>query len=211
MMAILVHSTSPAEDKNRWGTTWECFGDGQALFGRKFKLDVCAEPATAKVDRFITSLVWLEQRAGNYFQRGIGFTANDFNPNAKIVGFDALELRWENDFWCNPPFDLKQLFIKKAYQEARAGLSGMMLLPYEPATTWWRELVDGKATAIYEPDGRYNFFDIDGKTKKRGVNFPSAFVLWTPHHMHYTPKIPFTRGVAKAMGHNFIYPLQEVA
>ncbi|HAT8515216.1 TPA: hypothetical protein I7181_16095 [Vibrio vulnificus] len=122
-MPILVHSTTPAQDKNRWGTTWECFEDGQALYGRQFKLDVCAEPATG----------------------------------------------------------------------------------------WWRELVDGKATAIYEPDGRYNFYDIDGVTKKTGVNFPSAFVLWTPHFTHYTPKIPFSRGVADELGINFRMRLGEAA
>lgn len=133
-MAILVHSTTSVEDKNRWGTTWDCFDDGQALYGRPFKLDVCAEPATAKVNRFYTSIEWLELRAGSFEQRGIGFCGEDFNPQAKIVGFDALNLHWENDFWCNPPFDLKQLFIKKAFAEARAGNSGMMLLPYEPAT-----------------------------------------------------------------------------
>ncbi|TVM38135.1 hypothetical protein FPV43_16700 [Vibrio cholerae] len=210
-MAILVHSTTSVEDKNRWGTTWDCFDDGQALYGRPFKLDVCAEPATAKVNRFYTSVEWLELRAGSFEQRGIGFCGEDFNPQAKIVGFDALNLHWENDFWCNPPFDLKQLFIKKAFAEARAGNSGMMLLPYEPATGWWRELVDGKATAIYEPDGRYNFYDIDGVTKKTGVNFPSAFVLWTPHFMHYTPKIPFNRGVADELGINFRMRLGEAA
>ncbi|MEF2482162.1 hypothetical protein V4D09_02490 [Vibrio mimicus] len=76
---------------------------GQALYGRQFQLDVCAEPTTAKVNRFYTSIEWLELRAGNYDQRGVGFCADDFNPNAKIVGFDALSLPWENNFWRNPP------------------------------------------------------------------------------------------------------------
>ncbi|WED23058.1 phage N-6-adenine-methyltransferase [Vibrio sp. JC009] len=210
-MTILVQSATPASNKNRWATTWECFEDGKALYGREFKLDVCAEPETTKVNRFYTSLEWLERHNGNHFARGEGFTAEDFNPNAQIVGFDALRLPWENDFWCNPPFDGKQLFIKKAFHEARAGNSGLMLLPYEPATTWWRELVDGKATAVYEPDGRYNFLDIDGVTKKRGVNFPSAFVLWTPHYTHYTPKIPFKRGVSDELSINFRTRLQEAA
>ncbi|MBU2897704.1 phage N-6-adenine-methyltransferase [Vibrio hepatarius] len=210
-MPILVHSTTKVQDKNRWATTWDCFEDGVALYGKPFQLDVAAEPATAKVNRFYTSIDWLEQRSGNLHQQGTGFTADDFNPQAKIVGFDALRLPWENDWWCNPPFDLKQLFIRKAFQEVQNGNSGLMLLPYEPATGWWRELVDGKATAIYEPDGRYNFLDIDGVTQKRGVNFPSAFVLWTPHHMHYTPKIPFTRGVSGELGVNFRTRLREVA
>lgn len=201
-MPILIHSTTPKNDKNRWATTWQCFEDAQSLYGREFLLDVCAEPATTKVNRFYTSIEWLELRAGNEQQRGIGFCKEDFNPSAKIVGFDALALPWENDFWCNPPFDQKQQFIKKAFLEAKSGKSGMMLLPYEPATGWWHELINGKATAIYEPDGRYNFYDIDGVTKKTGVNFPCAFVLFTPHFTNHTPKIPFKRGLANGRSSN---------
>ena len=63
-MPILVHSTTKAQDKNRWGTTWDCFEDALALYGKQFQLDVAAEPATAKVNRIYTSVEWLELRAG---------------------------------------------------------------------------------------------------------------------------------------------------
>lgn len=72
-MATLVHSTTSVEDKNRWGTTWDCFDDGQVLYGCPFKLNVCAEPATVQVDRFYSSVEWLELRAGCFEQRGLVF------------------------------------------------------------------------------------------------------------------------------------------
>ena len=46
----------------------------------------------------------------------------------------------------------------------------MMLLPYEPLTTWWRRLL-AEDVIIYEPDGRYQFYERDGATRKSGANF----------------------------------------
>lgn len=210
-MAILVKSSTPASDKNRWGTKWECFWDAQALYGRRFALDVAAEPETTKVNRFYTSLEWLEMRAGNHFKRGTGFADTYFNPDANIVGFDALTTAWEPHWWCNPPFDLKPEFISKAVAEARAGNPGMMLLPYEPLTQWWLEHVEGKAAAIYEPDGRYNFVEPDGITKKTGVNFGSVFVLFTPGYFPITHRIRFKRGIADDLTINFREKLGKAA
>ncbi|MEF2508858.1 hypothetical protein V4D06_13000 [Vibrio mimicus] len=55
------------------------------MYGSPFKLDVCAEPATAKVNRFYTSVEWFELRAGSFEQRGIGFCGEDFNPQARSL------------------------------------------------------------------------------------------------------------------------------
>ncbi|OOF25065.1 hypothetical protein BZJ19_10115 [Salinivibrio proteolyticus] len=187
-MAILVKSTTAASDKNRWGTQWECFWDAQALYGREFQLDVAAEPETAKVNRFYTSGDWIDRsRAAGAFVT---------NPKATIVGFDALSHDWEHDWWCNPPFDLKREFAAHAAKQARQnGFSGMMLLPYEPLTGWWLELIEGVAAAVYEPDGRYNFVEPDGVTKKTGVNFGSVPVLFTPGYFPTTQRIRYRRGV----------------
>lgn len=53
-MAILVKSKTSSDNKNLWGTTWECFADAEHLFGRKFIIDVAAEPLTAKCKLFFT-------------------------------------------------------------------------------------------------------------------------------------------------------------
>ncbi|WP_027252505.1 DNA N-6-adenine-methyltransferase [Photobacterium halotolerans] len=210
-MAILIRSRTTVDDKNRWGTQWKCFWDAKALYGREFNLDVCAEPETAKVNRFYTSLEWLEEKAGNYFKRGTGFGNTFFNPHAKIVGFDALQQAWEPHWWCNPPFDMKMQFVSKAAAEARAGNPGMMLLPYEPLTGWWQQGIEGVAAAVYEPDGRYNFLKTDGITQKKGVNFGSVFVLFTPGYFPTTQRIRFKRGIAEDLTINFREKLEAAA
>lgn len=162
-------------DKNYWATSWECYLDAIALYGRPFDVDVCAEALTAK--------------CANYY--------------SLTDGNDALKLSWPPHWWCNPPFDKKIEFIRKAYSEAKKGASGMMLLPYEPATQWWhRELNSG--AIIYEPAGRYSFLKRDGITKKAGVNFPSAFVLFPHNFINYSIKIPFQKGIAKEKGYDLI-------
>lgn len=197
-MAILVRTTSHKDDKNRWGTQWQCFADALSLYGRPFQLDVSAEPETAKCERFYVSPEWFSRNRLSHF--GLqGHETFWFNPSNKVVGFNGLACDWENDWYCNPPFDMKREFLTKAYSEARAGKSGMMLLPYEPLTSWWLDLVEDKATAVYTPDGRYNFLMPDGVTKKSGVNFGSVFVLFTPHKVKITQRIPFKRGCGAAL------------
>lgn len=191
-MAILVKSKTPKSDKNRWATTWEAFQDGQALYGKPFALDVCAEPETAKVGRFYVSPEWFDNNRLSNFGLA-GHKTFQLSQEKKIVGIDALAHDWDNDWWCNPPFDLKQVFIRYATEQARQGRSGMMMIPHEPLTGWWRQLVEGQATAVYLPDGRYPFYEIDGVTKKDGVNFGSCFVLFTPHVIKETIRVPFTR------------------
>lgn len=179
-MAILVKSTTPTGEKNRWGTTWECFNDAQTWymkrFGVGFEFDVCAEPQTAKVNQFYVSTAWA-RRHYRELMRG------EF-PG--VQGVDALSNEWPSHWWCNPPFDNKPEFCIKAYEEDLNGRHGMMLLPYEPMTGWWLDHVEGKAARILVPDGRYGFYEVDGVTKKYGVNFGSAFVLWN-HRERTTP------------------------
>ena len=110
------------------------------------------------------------------------------------VGLDALNLSWPDHWFCNPPFDLKGPFIRHAKWQQVNGRSGMMLLPYERQTDWWRRGV-GKGCIIYEPDGRYNFLERDGETKKSGVNFGSALVCFPAMHIGDSITVPFNRGI----------------
>lgn len=191
-VAILITSGTKEDDKNRWATSNEAFSDAQCLYGRTFKLDVAAEPETAKVERFYVGPEWLERYS--LFKDSDGITTGGQWPSSdkKIVGFDALNLDWEQDWWCNPPFDFKADFIEQALtQTFDNGFSGMMFLPHEPLTGWWRSLIEGRANTVYLPDGRYPFYETDGVTLKRGVNFGTAFVLFTPHMNKETRYIPF--------------------
>ena len=155
-------------DKNFWATSWRQFYDAVALYGRPFQWDVAAEASTTKTDR------------QTYF--GLD------------IGDDSLQLDWPADWWCNPPFDQKVEFIQQARLQQAAGRPGMMLLPYEPVSNWWRENLK-EGVIVYEPDGRYNFMERDGLTMKSGVNFGSALVLFTTASIGLSLRIPYDRGI----------------
>ncbi|ENP7579759.1 hypothetical protein ACEC70_003896 [Vibrio alginolyticus] len=198
-MAHLVKSKTVESAKNKWATRWDCFFDAQFLFrrdtGKEFVLDVAAEPQTAKVNRFYVAPDWInEQPSGFPSLKPKHKAAQLLNP--VCVGFDGLQGEWEDGWWCNPPFDLKFEFLEKALEQARKGRDGMMLLPHEELTTWWLDLVEGYATMIYKPDGRYPFYETDGHTKKQGVNFGSALVLFTEKGLQ-TPSMRFNRKVGR--------------
>lgn len=181
-MAILVKSTTEQAEKDRWGTQWSCFQDARKLYGRDFQIDVCAEPETAKCSAFICHGEWLDLNRGNL----------NLQPGQKIVGWDALQTEWLDDWWCNPPFTQKLDFIQQARRQQSAGRQGMMLLPYEPLTAWWRNNLESDVI-IYEPDGRYNFLEVDGVTRKSGVNFGSVLVAFPAMRVGKSVRVTFNR------------------
>lgn len=189
-MVNLVKSKTDAKDKNRWATNWLCYDDAVKLNGKPFSIDIAAEPDTRKVNRFMVSPDWM--RLAKRRKNGLALVKSD---NYEIVAVDALSNEWEGNWWCNPPFDLKKAFLAKVAIELKKGHSGMMLLPYEPLNIWWKTLVAPIATCVYEPDGRYGFYETDGKTEKHGVNFGSVFVVFTPEgNSGLLPRVPFSRG-----------------
>ena len=189
-MAILVKSKTPEADRNYWGTQWECFADAQELHGRKLVLDVCADPLTAKCERYIARAELMDELL-HYRTRDR--VREEMAASASVcVGLDALNFSWDPDWWCNPPFDLKHEFIWQAKHYQSTGRPGMMLLPYEPLTNWWRDSLS-EGVIIYEPDGRYNFMERDGKTKKSNSNFGSVLVSFPSQHIGQSIRIPFTR------------------
>ena len=108
-------------------------------------------------------------------------------------------MEWPADWWCNPPFTMKPEFIAEARHAQAAGNPGMMLLPYEPLTKWWRNLLADEVI-IYEPDGRYQFMERDGKTTKTGANFGCALVLFPAHKIGKSIRVPFERGFSTKSG-----------
>lgn len=193
-MAILIESGTPAADKNFWATTLQCFDDATELYGRPFAIDVCAEPQTAKCQNYYASAELYEAVLD---PRTSARTLERMRSSGRTcVALDALSLDWPEHWWCNPPFDQKQAFIAKARQEQANGRPGMMLLPYEPLTGWWQQMLSF-GCIIYEPDGRYQFCERDGYTRKQGANFGSALVAFPTQLITESPRIRFKRGVGR--------------
>ena len=94
-----------------WETPQQFFDMLDAEF--KFSLDVAALPGTAKCDKYYT-------------------------PDN-----DGLSHNWEGEtFWMNPPYGRGQnvyQWVKKAYESAKAGGTGVCLLPVSADTKWFHE------------------------------------------------------------------------
>ncbi|MFV0357787.1 MAG: DNA N-6-adenine-methyltransferase [Bacteroides thetaiotaomicron] len=191
-MPILVNSNTPVDDKNFWATSWEAFCDAEVLYGREFEIDVAAEPKTAKCQQYFARPELLDALL-DYRTREETARLMRISPNT-CVGLDSLNLRWPQHWWCNPPFDLKEEFVLHSRKQQFSGRSGMMLLPYEPLTQWWRRLL-ARDCIIYEPDGRYQFYERDGKTKKNGANFGSVLVAFPSMHLGESIRYPYKRGL----------------
>lgn len=166
-------SQTEESKKDFWNTDWRALRDAQVLIGKPFVLDVCATDAgTAKAKTFIT-------------------------PQQ-----DALVTPWvagNGAIWCNPPFTMKPQFLTRAYEQCRYFQREIMvMLPFEPTTEWWRTYVSGQATAVFIPDGRYGYLDPETKMLIPGVNFVSAFILFTPLQMP-TQYVEFDRWIGKSL------------
>jgi phage N-6-adenine-methyltransferase len=128
-----------------------------------FTLDVCAEPGTAKVGRFLTP------------------------------ADDGLSQSWADEVgWLNPPYSRGQLerWLGKAWREVKHNRATVVaLVPYDPSTKWWRMWVaslrdqhDGPvAVEVREGLGRVAFLHPEtGRPEKSGARGPSAIVIYRP-------------------------------
>lgn len=193
-------TTTLEKDSNYWATSGVCFADATRLYGREFTIDVAAEPQTTKVSRYMLSPMHWEALTGlrNPSMPPVPVIKQQIREaelaGRVCVGFDALTTEWESDWWCNPPFDLKESFIRAGRKAQRQGFAGMMLLPYEPLTQWWRHSL-ARDVIVYEPDGRYQFVERDGATQKNGANFGSALVVFPTFPIGASLRVPFERGI----------------
>lgn len=184
-MAILLKSNTPSTDKNRWATTWRCFNHAKLLTGYAFVLDVCAEQATTKCAHFISP-------HENAFHVDWVNRLSIIEQNARALTATRAPVK-NSAIWCNPPFDNKFAFIEECQRYSHLGLPIVMVLPWERTSGWWRDLIKNKASRVFVPDGRYPFYERDGKTQKPGVNFASSFVEFAPGHFNQTQYIDFER------------------
>jgi len=131
-------------------TTWATPQPFFDMLNREFQftLDVAALPGTAKCSRY--------------------FTPED----------DGLSCSWDGEtFWMNPPYGRGQnvyQWVKKAYETAKAGGTGVALLPASVDTKWFHEFVM-KATEIRFVRDRL-WFSLEGKAQR--ANHGSMIVVF---------------------------------
>lgn len=155
-----VQSTTNQKLKNLWRTSDRAYRDACHLCGVKnFGIDVAADRENKRCTYYIDE----ETNALTF--------PSWFNDECICV----------QSAWCNPPFDSKEAFLEKAFEQIKTQSNKIVcvMLPYEPATQWWRKFVQDKASIVYVPDGRYNFIHPETGKMISGVNFASCFVVFT--------------------------------
>lgn len=112
-------------ESSTWETPDEIFGELDKI--HRFTLDVCAEPGTAKCERY--------------------FTKAD----------DGLAQSWAGETcWMNPPYGREiGRWLRKAYLEAVCGTTVVCLIPARTDAAWWHDYV--MRGRVYLVRGRIRF------------------------------------------------------
>jgi len=104
-----------------------------------------------------------------------GYRISDFDPCPNNPTFDGLEIEWPNEtIYVNPPYSRGQLckWVKKCYDEYRAGKTIIMLIPSYTDTRYFHEYIYHIAEIEF----------IKGRLKFKGYNstasFPSMLVYF---------------------------------
>ncbi len=63
-------------------------------------------------------------------------------------GIDFLRDEVPDRIYCNPPFSKKSLFVERACELSRQGKTVVMLLPLDPSTRWFENLISCGASII---------------------------------------------------------------
>lgn len=165
-----VKSNTKKNIKDLWNTTEEAVLDARDLVKKTFVLDACSSTGAQKVPQYITP----EQDTfktdwGQYVKPG-----------------DAV--------WMNPPFSLKQSFLKLAREKSdKHTIDVCVMVPLVMASKWWMECVYGHATKVFIPDTRYHYINHETKKPMKEVPFASCFVLFSPQknkteYEHFSPE-----------------------
>lgn len=132
----------------------------------KFTLDVCASAGNAKAKRF--------------------FTEEE----------DGLKQTWSGRVWCNPPFSMKEEFLRKVMRERNRCEVIAVLLPNNARETeWWRYNVWYLADEIITLTPRIQFtingrrpvrINAAGKEVVSGVAYGSCIAIYRPRFSRVT-------------------------
>lgn len=92
---------------------------------------------------------------------------------------DGLQSSWDvcGAVFCNPPYGRKiGKWVKKAYEEAQAGMTIVLLVPARTDTSYFHECIYGKAEIRFLR-GRLCFTDENGHVAGRAP-FPSMLAIY---------------------------------
>ena len=156
-------------DRTLWETPPDLFDRLNSVF--RFDLDPCAQPETAKCDRYFVPGSACADCGGTGLRE-------DLWPCTRCDGLRQPWTTAEGDpavVWLNPPYGRTiAVWLEKAWLESREGATVVALLPGDTSTRWWHDWVQGKAT-VWPLEGRVRFVGAAGSP-----NFANVIAVYWP-------------------------------
>jgi len=91
------------------------------------------------------------------------------------IADDGLKKPWHGMVWLNPPYSAKVgVWLKRLAAHG----SGIALVFARTETSWFRDEVWNKASAIFFFRGRLHFHHVDGSRAKANAGAPSCLVAY---------------------------------
>jgi len=101
-----------------------------------FSAHVTALAACSSRDQFAQTpdevIAWVKTTLG---------TGTLFDPCPANPSFNGLTVEWHDYNYCNPPYSKIEPWLKKAFEEAKAGKTTMLLLPARTSPMWFHRWV----------------------------------------------------------------------
>jgi len=116
-------------------------------------------------DDWETPSYLLEQEIIPIFENWYG--KEYFDPCPINSKFNGLDIEWQKQNYINPPYSrmLKELFIRKAFEESKKGKLCVMLLPVSTSTNIFHEVILPNAEIRFLK-GRVKFIGVNTKGEK---------------------------------------------
>ncbi len=124
---------------------------------------------TRDSDNYATPIKFYNQLNAEY-----GFTF-DPCPHKHDFSWNGLEVDWNGNIYCNPPYSSIEPFIEKGIAEIQKGNAKKIvyLIPVRSDTKYWHNLIMKFASEIIFVQGRLNFNE-----SKSPAPFPCVLIVF---------------------------------
>jgi phage N-6-adenine-methyltransferase len=151
-----------SKKSDEWETPSDLFDVLNKEF--RFNIDVCANEDNKK------SLVWIDKETNGltigwrtYYEYAV-LKLHNYIPSEKPI------------CWMNPPYSQISLWVSKAAEEAKKGVTTVALLPARTCTKWFHNFIYNKNNV----EIRFIKSSLKFGESKNSAPFPSMIVIFRP-------------------------------
>lgn len=170
-------------NKRKYGTPQPFFDRLNAVFG-PFTLDPCAEPSTAKCEKYFTEE---DDGLSQDWSGHTVFMNPPFGRHEKACKNKCKKKRCGvRGFHIEKDIPGTEDWVSKAWTESLKGATVVGILPSSLSTKWWHDYVM-RATTLIIVEGRVSYF-YEGEPTGT-PDFDTVVAVWTPEGNDGFPKL----------------------